>query len=254
MYEDYLNIENPSKLIEIIDKARNTLININKALKSRIEDNDKTISISNSINVYIILYPLIIEKIICYYACTYKYRKFIFYSVFVGFFFKKMNNQILNEYAFYNFGNSILFSNQISNSFLISRLSINNNLGKISNELNYIEGGYNFYKNCLELSVFNKNLKINQSEFMSFYLNNKKKLIEKNNIKNNNNNSNILDIFRLNLPEIDNKSIFITEQTDYEIERFSKNKNYINVKWDCFNKYNELFKSNPYCNLNEIDL
>ena len=254
MFEDYLNIENPSKLIELIkDKVGNILLNFNKVLNSRMKNNDKTNS--NSLNLYIILYPLIIEKIICYFSCAYKYRKFIFYSVYVGFIYKKMNNQILNEYAFYNFGNSILFSNQITNSFLNLRLNINNILGEISNELNYIEGGFIFFKNCLELSVYNKNLINNQSMFMTFYLNNKKKLIEKDNIKNNNNNnSNILNIFRLNLPEIDNKSIFITEQIDYEIEFFSKNKNYINVKWDCFNKYIELFKSKPYCNLNEKDL
>ena len=254
IYEDNINIENPSNLIELIkDKTGITLINFNKNLKSRLNENNKK-TISNTINFYMILYPLIMEKIICYYTCSYKYRKFVFYSVFVGVIYKKMNNRILNEYALNNFGNSLLFSNKVSNSFLNSRLNINSNLGEISNELNYIEGGFIFFKNCLELSIYNKNLKNTQSIFMTFYLNNKKKLIEKNDIKNNDNNSNILNIFRLNLPEIDNKSIFITEQTDYEIEKYSKNKNYINVKWDCFNKYIELIKSKPYCNLNEKDL
>ena len=114
-----------------------------------------------------------------------------------------------------------------------------------------------FYKNCIELSSF-KNVDQDQALYIRHFL---KSL---NSINSNNNQGlTYYDINDLSVPEIDNSSLLVIEEQDYQISNvFSSNNNtsqmsnFLNVKsnWNCFGKYSIVPLTKIYTNLTENDI
>ena len=87
-----------------------------------------------------------------------------------------------------------------------------------------------------------------QSYYIGFFLN----MLYK--IRNNKELSNKIDLTSLDIPQIDNASLLIIEENDYNIKKINEKINYDKKPWSVFNIYKKSYFHNPYANLDNTDL
>ena len=204
------------------------------------------------------LFPLSYEKTAIYYLIEDKFRKFLYYMVMTGKYYNKLG-QITKPYALLSFSNLFKFLENPNYSFISSRKKITKKMTKISNATNYYEGGYQLTKNCLEFSVLYDEIKKikkedeikegdEQSYFIGIFLN----MINK--IKNNFELRSKIDITALDIPQIDDGSLLIVEENDYNIKKICSEIYRDKKKWTIFNHYKKSYFTNPYVNLDNVDI
>ena len=148
---------------------------------------------------------------------------------------------------------------KIDFSFLKMKLFFNNKLSEICKSINNWNLHFKFAKNCLELLTYKneQNNKDIEEKFLNIYLNSLDYLNDVNLIQGNDSNINTLEI-----PFVDNTSLFLLEQNDYRIKLFSEElKKLFNreeeknpLTWLEFNKYSEKLVENYYVYLMDNDL
>ena len=266
-----LNIEQVIKkqiiLIKYLEENQSIPLLINKTLEF-INIAGTQFKIEQNLSILDFYFPLLYEKIGIYYITQNKYRKFL-YSIFTaGKCFSKLG-QNMKVYGLYCYSNLLSVVDEPSYSFIEFRKYINNKMCKICNKINYIEGGFKFSKNSLEFSflydgtkkfednrkktkkdkeVQEQEMRDEQSYHISIYLN----MIHK--IRQNKIISNNIDLNSLQIPQVDNGSLFILEENDNIIKNISNNIITKNKPWSIFNHYKESMLNNPYANLDVIDL
>lgn len=213
---------------------------------------------TNNISVLDYFFPLLYEKIGIYYIYEDKFRKFLYYMVFSGKYFNKLG-LVAKAYSLFCYSNLLKFIDEPSNSFINSRKKITKKMSKICNMLNYYEGGYKFSKNCLEFSILYDEIKkmkkeeeIREGDEESYYIGVFLNMYYK--IRNNDDLNRKIDITSLDIPQIDNGTLLIIEENDYNIKTLSENIQNDNKPWTVFNHYKKSFFHNPYVNLDNRDL
>lgn len=203
-------------------------------------------------------FPLLYEKIGIYYIYEDKFRKFSYYMVFTGKFFNKLG-MVAKAYSLFCFSNLFKFIDEPSYSFINSRKKITKKMSKICNNINYYEGGYKFSKNCLEFSVLYDEIKkmkkdeeIKEGDEQSYYIGVFLNMLNK--IRNNKELESKIDITSLDIPQIDNGSLLIVEENDYNIKKINQNITNDLKPWIVFNHYKKSYFHNPYTNLDNRDL
>ena len=198
-------------------------------------------------------YPLLYEKIAVYQLSHNNFRKFAMFMAFSGDSFELLQSE-MQIYSLNNLVNLLSVINEANFSFVNFKLFYNNKLGEICKNFKYYEGSFNFFKNCLEiLRNFEKNEEVEKS-YLKKYLDTISE-IKKNNIECKNVNINSLEI-----PQIDNRSIFLLEENDYKIKQIedeikNSSSNKLDTKsWLVFNIYAKKLIKNTYVNLDENDL
>ena len=162
-------------------------------------------------------------------------------------------------YSLISLSNLLHILDEIDSSFLNLKLFYNNKLSEICKNLNLWESYFKFSKNSFELLTYIKNEKKNseiEQKYCENYLN------SVNSIQTNNINCINEDLNSLDIPHIDNSSLFILEENDYNIKletdklnEIYKKENYKNpLTWMEFNKYSEKLVENYYVYLIEPDL
>ena len=205
----------------------------------------KYINKSTSLDYF---YPLLQEKIGVYYLLENKFRKYVFYLAHAGRYFSK-NTPEMKNYALYCLSNLVYFIDDPNPSFAKLRTYFNKLLGEVCNSLKYSEGSLKFYKNCLEFSYINGSELKEQNSFLIYYLSIITQIKREKIICNN------IDLNELNIPQVDNASLFVLENDDYNIKQKAKKMLGIDEKsWLVFNKYGESLITDVYVNLDEIDL
>ena len=192
-------------------------------------------------------YPLLLEKLGVYYLIDNKFRKYVFYLAHAGRSFSKIAE--MKTYALYCLSNLVYFIDNPSPSFAKLRIYFNKLLGEVCNSLKYCEGSLKFYRNCLEFSCIIENELKEQNSFLMYYLS----LLTQ--IKRDKIICNSIDLNELNLPQVDNASLFVLENDDYNIkEKMKKMLGADEKSWLVFNKYGESLLTDVYANLDDIDL
>jgi hypothetical protein len=182
--------------------------------------------------------PLIFEKTSIYFLLTKEQfiKKFCFYQIMAGTFYKSQQNADLRRYTMQCFGNILSYFNKNTFSFFRIKELINTTMGEICLNIKYDIGALRFYNNCLELSIY-RNDEQSQAILMRHFLNSIDSLMK----------LNPDNLFRfnkeLNIIEIINYSLIVIEEQDYEISKASK--------WGSFLKYTKVRKD--YINLSEND-
>ena len=204
------------------------------------------------------LYPLLYEKQSIYYILDGKFRKFSYFMVMTGKYFNKLGN-ITKPYALLSFSNLFKFLENPSYSFINSRKKITKKMAKICNVISYYEGGFQLSKNCLDFSVlFNehkkieKGIEIKEGDEQSYFIGNFMNIANK--IKNNSELKSKIDITSLDIPQIDDGSLLLIEENDYNIKKINCEINKDKKKWTIFNHYLKSYFTNPYVNLDRTDL
>ena len=230
---------NSSNFKSLVDMV----IHISKEVNRKIKDRNNT---SSFLDYY---YPLLHEKLGIYNLMENKFRKYVFYMSFAGRLFAKLAPEMKN-YALYCLSNLVYFIDNPSPSFTKFRIQYNKLLGEVCNSLKYSEGCLKFYKNCLEFSCINDDeTKDIQGRFLSYYISIATQIKTDKILCNN------IDINELNIPQVDNASLFVLENDDYNIKQMTKKMLGTDEKsWLVFNKYGESLTTDVYANLDEIDL
>ena len=213
---------------------------------------------TKSVSTLDYFFPLLYEKLGIYYITEDKFRKFLYYMVMTGKYFNKIG-QITKPYALYSFSNLFKFIDNPSYSFINSRKKITKKMTKICNITNYYEGGYQLAKNCLEFSVLYDEIKklkkgeeIKEGDEQSYYIGIFLNMINK--IRNNIDLKNKIDITALDIPQIDDGSLLLLEENDYNIKNINNEISKDKKKWTIFYHYKKSYYSNPYVNLDKTDL
>ena len=213
---------------------------------------------TNLVSTLDYFFPLLYEKLGIYYISEDKFRKFLYYMVFTGKYFNKLG-QSTKPYALLSFSNLYKFIDNPSYSFINTRKKITKKMTKICNILNYYEGGYKLAKNCLEFSVLYNEIKklekeeqIKESDQQSYYIGIFLNMVNK--IRNNPELKNKIDISALDIPQIDDGSLLILEEIDYNIKKMSSEIYKDKIKWTVFNRYSKSYFKNPYVVLDNTDL
>ena len=203
-------------------------------------------------------YPLLYEKQGIYYILEDKFRKFLYCMVITGKYFKKLG-VLFMPYALLSLSNLFAFLDNPSYSFLNTRKKITKKMTKICNMTNYYEGGYHLSKNCLGFSViydglkqFKKDEEIKEGDEQSYYIGIFLNMINK--IKNITELNSKIDITSLDIPQIDDGSLLLIEENDYNIKKINNEMNKDKKKWTVFNHYITSYFTNPYVNLDKTDL
>ena len=189
---------------------------------------------------------LLEEKLAIYNLTENNFRKYVFYMSISGKTFLGLDKK---NYALYCLSKFLYFIDNPSPSFQKLRMHFNTQLGEICNSLKYKEGSFKFYKNSFEFISLNPEISQNtQHKFLQYYVS----MYTQN--KENKLNSNI-DLTDLNIPQVDNASLFILEKDDYDIKQSSeKIENSKEKNWLVFNKYAESLTTDVYASLDEIDV
>ena len=212
----------------------------------------RTLNLSKKIaspSILEFFYSLLQEKIGVYYLIDNKFRKFVYYTAQAGRSFSKCNPQVKN-YALYCLSNLVYFIDNPSPSFINLRIYFNKLIGEVCNSLKYPEGSLKFYKNCLEFSSLPESIvKETQNSYLMYYLSILTQIKREKIICNN------IDLNDLNIPQVDNASLFVLENDDYNIkEKAKKMLGTDDKSWLVFNKYGESLVTDVYVNLDENDL
>ena len=244
-------------LIKMLEHNRNFPLLITK-IKEFISLTKSQFKQTTNVSPLDFFFPLLYEKIGIYYIYEDKFRYFLYYMVFSGKYFNKLG-MVTKPYSLFCYSNLLKFLDEPSYSFINSRKKITKKMSKICNNINYYEGGYKFSKNCLEFSVLYdeiKNMKkdeeIREGDEQSYYIGVFLNMLYK--IENNKELRNKIDITQLDIPQIDNGSLLIVEENDYNIKKISENIHYDKKPWTIFNHYKKSYFHNPYANLDNTDL
>jgi hypothetical protein len=182
--------------------------------------------------------PLIFEKTSIYFLLVKEqfFKKFCFYQIMAGSFYKSQQNVDLRRYTMQCFGNVLAYFNKNTSSLFRIKELVNTTMGEICLNIKYDIGALRFYNNCLELSIF-RNEEQNQAILMRHFLNSIDSVMKLN--------PNNLFHFNkeLNIIEVINYSLIVIEEQDFEITKASK--------WNSFLKYTKVRKN--YINLSEND-
>ena len=224
-----------------------------KEIENKKDENNKI----NNYSCFKYLYPLLYEKIAIYYISHNYYRKFQMFMSYTGESYNSLPDN-MKIYSLNSFANLINILDNTNSSFLNLKLFYNNKLSKLCKQLKLWESYYKFSKNCFELLVFD-NVKKNK-EIEAKYLENY--LDSVNYIKENKISCANTDFNFLEIPLIDNSSLFILEENDYkikmvteELKEIYKKENRLNpLTWMEFNKYSRKLVENYYVYLIEQDL
>ena len=220
-----------------------------ETLNQFIKRTNKLINRSQSVTSLEFFYPLLQEQIGVYYLIENKFRKYVLFLSYSGRSFTKVIPQMRN-YALYCLSNLVYIIDNPSPSFTMFRTYFNKLLGEVCNSLKYSEGCLKFFKNCLEFSAVTGNeIKETQNSFLIYYLSIITQIKREKILCNN------LDLTELNIPQVDNASLFVLENDDYNIKEKAKKMLGTDEKsWLVFNKYGESLTSDVYASLDESDL
>ena len=204
------------------------------------------------------LYPLLYEKIGIYYISNNYFRKFQIFMIYAAESYNSLSDD-MKIYSLNCFSYLLNILDKIDFSFLKMKLFFNNKLSEICKSINNWNLHFKFAKNCLELLTYKneQNNKDIEEKFLNIYLNSLDYLNDANLIQGNDSNINTLEI-----PFVDNTSLFLLEQNDYRIKLFSEElKKLFNreeeknpLTWLEFNKYSEKLVENYYVYLMDNDL
>ena len=194
--------------------------------------------------IYFLFTVLLKEKLGIYNLCENKFRKYVYDMVECGKSVAKSTR--LRNYCLYFYSNIVYFIDNPSPSFALSRINCNKNLGEACNSLKYIEGSFKFFKNCFEFSWIYEQEKNNQNSYLNYYISFFTQI--KNSCSN-------YDTNDLNIIQVDNASLFVLENDDYNIKQQAQEMSGTDDKsWLVFNKYGESLTTDVYANLDENDL
>ena len=203
-----------------------------------------------SLTCFDYVYPILYEKISIYLLKQKKIRNFAFYIAITGTNYNKLYKE-MKPYALYSLSQLLFVIDNPNKSFVNFREYYNNKMGMGCNEIKYFEGGVKFFRNCLKFSYLNDNQSYNrkmQNIYLNFYLNNASRIFQEKLICEN---INISDIC---VPLIDNRSLFILEENDYNIKKLSELIFDTEKSWKGFCKYNVKLLNDPYNDLDETDI
>jgi hypothetical protein len=187
---------------------------------------------------------LLREKIAIYNLYENKFRKYVHNMVECG--KSSLQLQNLRNYGLYFLSNIVYFIDNPSTSFPIVRIYYNRMMGDACNSLKYVEGSFKFFKNCFEFSWIYDKEKTNQNSYLNYYISffTQIKAICSN-----------VDTNNLNILQVDNASLFVLENDDYNIKQQAQKMSGTDDKsWLVFNKYGESLTTDVYANLDESDL
>ena len=190
---------------------------------------------------------LLEEKLAVYNLLENKFRKYTFYMAITGKLFHKLE---MFNYALYCLSKLLYFIDNPSPSFIRLRMYCNQLLGDSCNSMKYDEGSFKFYKNSFEFSCINIDNPIDkQNQYLQYYISMFTQIkLDKSNYNN-------IDLNELNIPQVDNASLFVLENDDYDIKvRAEEMENSKEKSWLVFNKYAESLTTDIYASLDEIDL
>ena len=235
------------KMLESKLETRGDMSDINKIINYFIIFNSKKYQKENKEVIMEYFKALLEEKLGVYNLMENKFRKYVFYMAISGKMFFDLEKK---NYALYCLSKFLYFIDNPSPSFQKLRMQYNTLLGEICNSVKYDEGSFKFYKNCFEFISLNPETpQAIQNKFLQYYVSIVTQIKDKKVL-----NSNI-DLTDLNIPQVDNASLFILEKDDYDIKEISeKIKNSKEKNWLVFNKYAESITTDVYASLDEIDL
>ena len=186
-------------------------------------------------NYFKLLMPLLYEKESIYYLKQPipKYRSYNWYMIKAGDYYIKIT-QFLAKYALFDYGCFYpLLLKDDKYSLTEMKMYLSNIMGNLCKEVNYYEGGIDFYQKCIELTKDSSNKSANDT---SIYLKGLLDLISRKKIKN--------VLKNLNIPEIDTSSVIITENQDYQIlESLPSIRGVDKPDFTIFKKYAENYKN-----------
>ena len=250
-------IEQQIFLIKILEHNRK-LSQLRLKIKEFVAKTFKYFKKSKTLSTFDYYFPLLYEKQGIYHILEDKFRKFLYCMVLAGKYFKKLGT-LLMPYALLSFSNLFAFLDHPSYSFLNSRKKITKKMTKICNVTSYYEGGFHLSKNCLEFSVLLDEIKqvkkddeIKEGDEQSYYIGIFLNMINK--IKNISELNSKIDITSLDIPQIDDGSLLLVEENDYNIKKINIEINRDKKKWTTFNHYKTSYFTNPYVNLDKTDL
>ena len=213
---------------------------------------------TKSVSTLDFLYPLLYEKQSIYYILDDKFRKFLYFMVMTGKYFNKLGF-VTKPYALLSFSNLFKFLQNPSYSFINSRKKITKKMAKICNVTSYYEAGFQLSKNCLDFSVLYNEIKkiekgkeIKEGDEQSYFIGIFMNIVNK--IQNNLELKNKIDITVLDIPQIDDGSLLLVEENDFNIKKINCEINKDKKKWTVFNHYIKSYFTNPYVNLDKTDL
>ena len=194
--------------------------------------------------------PILYEKISIYLLKSKKIRNFAFYIGITGMHYFKLYKE-MKPYALYSLSQLLFVIDNPDQSFVEFREYFNNKLGTGCNEIKYFEGALKFFRNCIKYSYLNekemKDFKM-QNIYLNFYLSNTSRINQEKIICDN---ININDVC---VPIIDNRSLFILEENDYNIKKTSELIYETERSWKGFLKYSFKLLGDPYNDFDEDDL
>ena len=251
--------ENNENLGHMIGNILNFIV----ATKQKFIKNDKNGEKSENNNTkrdpvcFEYLYPLLYEKISIYYINHNFFRKFQMFMAFAGESYNELPD-LMKLYSLNSLSYLLNVLDEPDSSFNSLKLYYNNILSDISKKINYWEPYFKFSKNCFELLIYQDGEK--NTELEKKYFSNYLDSVEK--VQNNSINCSNTELNSLEIPQIDNSSLFILEENDYNIKALTEqlNKLYKNEKakfpltWNEFNKYSERLVENYYVYLLDSDL
>ena len=190
---------------------------------------------------------LLEEKLAVYNLFEKKFRKYVFHMAITGKFFQQLE---MNNYSLFCLSKLLYFIDNPSPSFIRLRMHYNQLLGEICNSVKYVEGSFKFFRNSFEFSCLNfTGSSENQNKYLQYYLSIFTQIKVDKTVYNN------IDLNELNIPQVDNASLFVLENDDYDIkQRSDKMENSKEKSWLVFNKYAESLTTDVYASLDEIDL
>ena len=230
---------NFSQLINIVMKGINDIPNRKKENRS-IE------------NMVFRLAPLMYEETGIYFLLMPERhkRKFIFYTLLTGNFYRNERIEFI-KYSLNDYSSIVTFISQKNSSFIRIKEFVNEQMGNICTELKYYDGALQFYKNYLEITKFNPDLRKSPQKIFQ----NLKSSLE--NVINGEKAGTILGVFNTNdlkIPEVDNTSVLVIEEQDYIISK--QNANFFDnpANWLLFNKYSLVPTKKIYLSLTPPDI
>ena len=201
----------------------------------------------NKENIIKYFNALLEEKLAVYNLFEKKFRKYVFHMAITGKFFQQLE---MHNYALFCLSKLLYFIDNPSPSFIRLRMHYNQLLGELCNSVKYVEGSFKFFKNSFEFSCLNfAGSSENQNKYLQYYLSIVTQIKVDKTVYNN------IDLNELNIPQVDNASLFVLESDDYDIKvRSDKMENSKEKSWLIFNKYAESLTTDVYASLDEFDL
>ena len=127
-----------------------------------------------------------------------------------GKFFQQLE---MHNYALFCLSKLLYFIDNPSPYFIRLRMHYNQLLGELCNSVKYVEGSFKFFKNSFEFSCLNfAGSSENQNKYLQYYLSIVTQIKVDKTVYNN------IDLNELNIPQVDNASLFVLESDDYDIK------------------------------------